>query len=54
MSELAREFEERGNLTEAEACLRALVIVRRRVLGEDHPGTLRAKSDLGRVLGSSC
>ncbi|MEV0088214.1 tetratricopeptide repeat protein [Saccharopolyspora sp. NPDC050642] len=43
-------MNKRGELEEAERELRAVLKIRRRVLGDDHPDTLAARANLASVL----
>ena len=48
--DLARLWHEQGRLEDAEAEDRAVMTARLRILGEDHPRTLRSRHDLASVL----
>lgn len=50
MSNLAKAMAHQGKYTEARGLAQGTLQVRERVLGKEHPGTLRSMSDLGWVL----
>lgn len=50
MSNLAKAMAHQGKYTEARGLAQGTLQVREKVLGKEHPGTLRSMSDLGWVL----
>ena len=51
MNNLAGTWEAEGKYSQAETLLTKIVMVRRRVLGPEHPRTLSSMDTLGRLFG---